>query len=82
MLKMNVFVVALLFFLTLPSDALAYLDPGAGSAILQGILGALAAICVTFKLYWPRLLRLFGFKKNVAEEPGKIAEAATKDTDD
>jgi hypothetical protein len=44
-------------------DAHAYLDPGAGSALLQGLLAAVAAIAVVAKLYWHRLLRFFGFRK-------------------
>lgn len=44
-------------------NAFAYLDPGSGSAILQGILGALAAIAITLKLYWHRFLRLIGLRK-------------------
>lgn len=44
-------------------DAHAYLDPGTGSAILQGILGGLAALAITLKLYWHRLLRFLGLRK-------------------
>lgn len=46
-----------------PLEAFAYLDPGSGSAILQGVLGALAAIVVVLKLYWHRFLRLLGIRK-------------------
>jgi len=55
----------LLLLLTLSSApaAFAYLDPGTGSALLQGILGALAAAAVVIKLYWYRLLRLLGLRK-------------------
>ncbi|RFF26763.1 MULTISPECIES: hypothetical protein [unclassified Wenzhouxiangella] len=55
-------------------DAHAYLDPGSGSAILQGILGALAAIALTLKLYWHRFLRLIGLRKpseDKRESPGQ-----------
>lgn len=57
---------ALLLFAT---DAQAYLDPGSGSAILQGVLGALAAIALTLKLYWHRLLRLLGLRKPAEGQP-------------
>lgn len=50
--------------LLIMSDAHAYLDPGSGSAILQGVLGALAAIALTLKLYWHRFLRLIGLRKS------------------
>lgn len=49
----------------------AYLDPGSGSAILQGILGALAAIAITLKLYWHRFLRLIGLRKPTQAESEK-----------
>lgn len=54
--------------LSLWSDAQAYLDPGTGSAILQGILGALAALAITLKLYWHKLLRFFGLRKPARPE--------------
>lgn len=55
------------FLLVSVGNAHAYLDPGTGSAILQGILGALAAIAVALKLYWHRFLRLIGLRKKVEE---------------
>lgn len=57
--------------LLLPLDALAYLDPGTGSALLQGILGAVAAIGVVLKLYWHRFLRLLGIRKKTDVDTGK-----------
>jgi hypothetical protein len=49
-------------------QVLAYLDPGSGSMIVQILVGGLAAIGVTMKLYWRRLTALFGRKK--VEEEG------------
>ena len=40
------------------TTVLAYLDPGSGSMILQIIAGGLAAVAVTAKLYWNRILQL------------------------
>jgi len=45
-------------------DLLAYLDPGSGSMILQIIAGGLAAVAVTAKLYWNRLLKLLRIRKD------------------
>jgi hypothetical protein len=42
----------------------AYLDPGSGSMILQMIAGGTAAIAVTGKLYWRRLLRFLRIRKS------------------
>lgn len=36
---------------------LAYLDPGAGSLILQALAGGVAGVAVVGKLYWGRLKR-------------------------
>ena len=47
------------------STAHAYLDPGTGSIIIQGIIGALAAIAVALKLYWHKLLLLLGIRKKI-----------------
>lgn len=38
----------------------AYLDPGSGSMFLQIVLGGVAGVAVIVKLYWRRLLGLFG----------------------
>jgi undecaprenyl pyrophosphate phosphatase UppP len=59
---------ALVCLALLPINAFAYLDPGTGSAMLQGILGALAAIAMVLKLYWHRLLRMLGLRKDVMKK--------------
>jgi hypothetical protein len=51
-------------FLTV-SSAHAYLDPGTGSIILQGVLAALAAGAVFAKIYWHKLLVLLGIRKKI-----------------
>ena len=42
---------------------LAYLDPGTGSLILQLVLGGAAALAVTFKFWWNRLLHLLHIRR-------------------
>jgi len=42
------------------TSAHAYIDPGSGSMLLQLLLGGVAGLVVLAKLYWQRLLRLFG----------------------
>lgn len=64
MKKIFIPVVALSAFMLFPVSAFAYLDPGTGSAIIQGLLGAVAALAVVLKLYWHRLLKLFGLRKD------------------
>jgi len=43
----------LMFFM--PVYAHAYLDPGAGSMILQMILGGLAGVSLFVRLFWKRI---------------------------
>lgn len=57
--------IILLFIFT---DALAYLDPGTGSMLLQVILGGVAAVGVAIKLYWHKLRAAFGVAKKADPE--------------
>ncbi len=45
------------------TDAVAYLDPGTGSLLLQVILGGIAAVGVAIKLYWHKLRAALGIAK-------------------
>jgi hypothetical protein len=49
------------------TSTFAYLDPGTGSIILQIIGGGLAALAVTIKLYWGRILRLLRIRTDEPE---------------
>ena len=60
--------------LLFPMSAHAYLDPGAGSVLIQGILGAVAAIGVALKLYWHRILKLLGLRKSKDEVGAKASQ--------
>ncbi len=52
------------------TTVLAYLDPGSGSMILQIIAGGVAAVAVTAKLYWARILRFLRIRKDEPETAG------------
>ncbi len=56
-----------LAIVSLPAQA--YIDPGSGSMILQGLIAALAAIAVTAKLWWHRLLVLLHIRKRTVVPP-------------
>ena len=43
-------------------EAFAYLDPGTGSMILQGVIAGVALAWFTIKIYWYKLTSLFGKK--------------------
>ena len=45
-------------------ELIAYLDPGSGSMILQILAGGVAAVAVTARLYWGRLLKLLRIRKD------------------
>ena len=51
-----------LFGSIFPLTAFAYLDPGTGSMILQGIIAGVAIGWLTIKTYWYKLASLFGKK--------------------
>ena len=53
----------------------AYLDPASGGIILQVIVGGLAAVGVTMKLYWRRIKRFLRIGQNQPRE----AEATKTD---
>ena len=57
------FIVFYFIFMT-GGDAHAYLDPGTGSIIIQGLIGVVAAASVTIGLYWQKI-KLFFTRKNV-----------------
>ncbi len=59
--------ILVLFFIGYIPEAHAYIDPGTGSAIVQGVLGALAALVLTVRLWWHRLLVLLGIRKRISK---------------
>ncbi len=71
------YLILIVLFLSLiaPSVAFAYLDPGSGSMLLQLVLGGLAGLAVIAKLYWHRLLGLFG-----RHSPQEESESETNST--
>ncbi len=56
---------------------LAYLDPGSGSMILQIIAGGLAAVAVTAKLYWHRILKFLRIRKDEPDAPKPDTASST-----
>ena len=64
---------ALLVCLLLPGSALAYLDPGTGSFIIQMLVGAVLGGLVAIGVFWRRFKgwvgRLFGRKSGGDDTP-------------
>ena len=46
------------------TPAYAYLDPGTGSALIQGLIAVIAAAGITAMMYWHQLKDFLGFNKN------------------
>lgn len=59
--------VATLSIFVFPARAHAYLDPAAGSLVLQLVLGGVAGLAVLLKLYWHKLLGLVGIRKDSSD---------------
>lgn len=56
------------FLAIIATPAYAYLDPGTGSMILQGIIAGLAMISMTFKIWWYKLTSVFKRSKKLDQE--------------
>jgi hypothetical protein len=50
-------------------NVLAYLDPGAGSLLLQLLAGGFAAVAVTGRLYWHRFKRTLRLGRSEPKNP-------------
>ncbi len=57
------------------APALAYLDPGTGSMILQVLLGGAAGLALAGKLYWHRFLTAIGARPRDADAEPAEGEA-------
>lgn len=51
-----------------PATALAYIDPGTGSFVLQGILAAVVGAGVAIKIFWRRITAFFGKDKPAEDD--------------
>ena len=63
-----------------PAPAFAYLDPGTGSALIQGVIASLAALGLVLKVYWHRVLGFLGLRQKTETDPGSESEPKTAPT--
>jgi hypothetical protein len=68
---------ALALVLLSTQNAYAYLDPGTGSMILQGLIGGIAGGMFALRIYWGKLKTRFG-RAPVSASP-RDAEDASND---
>jgi hypothetical protein len=64
------------------TPAHAYLDPGSGSAILQGLLAAIVAVGITAKLYWHKILVFLKVRKKTEFSETKLKSETKPVRDD
>jgi len=53
----------LVYFFVITSNVHAYLDPGTGSIIIQGIIAAVLSITIAVKTYWFKIKAFFSKKE-------------------
>jgi hypothetical protein len=59
-------------------QVIAYLDPGSGSMLLQMLLGGIAGIAVTLKMFGKKVLSTLMFWKSDDDEAAKPAGSKPK----
>jgi hypothetical protein len=62
-MRANILLAALAVYAVSVGNAFAYLDPGTGSIIVQGIIGAIAGGLVVGRMYWQKLKGFFSRSK-------------------
>lgn len=57
-----------LIFCLLPAAAFAYIDPGTGSFVIQGIIAAVVGAGVVIKMFWHRIKGALGLKTDLEDD--------------
>lgn len=69
------FIVLLVFLVLWAEPAMAYIDPGSGSAVMSAIIGIFVAVGLAVKTYWYKIKSLlFGKKRNKRDKLGQKPE--------
>lgn len=69
--RLAVYTVLSLLILIAPAHA--YLDPGTGSILLQGLIAGIAGAIVAARLYWGKVKDFLTFSKRKGSSAGKNA---------
>lgn len=72
LIRTPLIVTGLLLATSLP--AYGYIDPGTGSLIIQSIIGAIAAIGVTMKIYWHKIRVFFAGKPKLDDNESEESQ--------
>lgn len=78
-LKIRPMVIIFPCLVLFPSSSFAYLDPGTGSMILQGIIGAVAIGMATGKMWWYRIKGIISSKSDSVQDDKK-EEASSQES--
>ncbi len=68
---MRALVLIVLGVMLLPTQAMAYIDPASGSAIMSAIIGFLVATGIVIKGYWYKIKSLFTRQASSSDEPNE-----------
>jgi len=71
--------IATVLIISASAPAYGYIDPGTGSLIIQGVIGAIAAIGVTLKIYWHKVRVFFSAsstKVDASNPPNQTDDSA------
>ena len=77
---MNFLLLLILFLVVVPTPALAYLDPGTGSYLIQILVGGGLGLTFIIKQYWSTI-RSF-FSKGKTDEKKSANKAAEKESNE
>ena len=72
-------VIFIFSLILMPLQAVAYIDPGSGSAIVSAIIGFFVAIGVVVKTFWFKILSILGLSKSPTKEDDEEDDNATED---
>jgi len=62
-------ILSVLLVVLFPRSSHAYLDPTSGSILLQVLLGGVAGAALALKLFWHKIVGLFGTGKRDHDDP-------------
>ncbi len=60
--------IAAVALILLPTPALAYIDPGTGSFVIQGIIAAVVGASLVIKMFWHRIKSVFTGKPTTEDD--------------
>lgn len=66
--------ITILVLITLTSPAMAYIDPGSGSAIMSAIIAAFVAVGLAIKTFWYKIKGFLGLSKKTEINPSETDE--------